>query len=346
MTAAAIAAAERLRPGLEAALERAVGAQKSPMYLMLRYHLGWVDQTGAPEPHPTADRALGMLCLLCAEAAGSGRTGERALPAAAAIELARAFAAVHQDLSDNSPGSQALAPGRRAPLWWAFGHSQGINAGDAMYALARLAVMGLEDQGVPAATVVEATQLLDGACLTLSEHRYRAIQQEAGGVPTAAQHLETLAGTAGVLAGCAAFLGALTAGAPAEARDALGRYGQAAGVAWALRQETNAVWSGASWQGLVEALDKPRSLALLHALATATGEARARLEGAMLRDRMLTDQDLDGLANLLGELGARQYAEAQADHYLGVAEAALEQSGLAPKALDPLRAYARGLAGR
>jgi geranylgeranyl diphosphate synthase type I len=285
-----------------------------------------------------------MLCLLCAEAAGG--QAERALPAAAAIELARAFASVHQDLSDNTPGSQAHTPGGRAPLWWAFGHSQGINAGDALFALARLTIMGLEDHGLPATTIMEAAQMLDGACLTLCEHRYRAIQQEASGVPSAAQHLEMLAGTTGILAGCGASLGALAATASAGVTKALGRYGQAAGVAWALRQEADAMLSHGSRQGLMDALDQPRSLALLHAMETATGEARARLESAMRRDRMLTDQDLDSLARLLEALGARPYAEAQADRYLNAAEAALAQSGLASAALEPLRTYARGLAGR
>ena len=54
-----------------------------------------------------------------------------ALPAAAGVEMAHGFSLIHEELRLGSP-----TRGDRPALWWVWGHAQGINAGDGMYALA------------------------------------------------------------------------------------------------------------------------------------------------------------------------------------------------------------------
>jgi geranylgeranyl diphosphate synthase, type II len=99
-----------------------------------------------PELHGQADsvryalvggkRVRGVICLATAEAAGTD--AERALPAAASLELVHAFSLVHDDLPalDNDAERRG-----RASTWTQFGEGVAVLAGDALLAEAfRLAL--------------------------------------------------------------------------------------------------------------------------------------------------------------------------------------------------------------
>ena len=74
-------------------------------------------------------RVRALICLATAEAAGG--TVERALPAAAAVELVHAFSQVHDDL----PALDDDVERRGQPSVWArFGEPVAILAGDALLA--------------------------------------------------------------------------------------------------------------------------------------------------------------------------------------------------------------------
>jgi geranylgeranyl diphosphate synthase type II len=81
-------------------------------------------------------RVRGVICLATAEAAGAD--AERALPAAASLELVQAFSLVHDDL----PALDNDAERRGRPSTWAeFGEAVAVLAGDALLAEAfRLAL--------------------------------------------------------------------------------------------------------------------------------------------------------------------------------------------------------------
>src|SRR5919205_2021540 len=81
-------------------------------------------------------RVRGVICLATAEAAGAD--AERALPAAASLELVHAFSLVHDDL----PALDNDAERRGRPSTWAeYGEAVAVLAGDALLAAAfRLAL--------------------------------------------------------------------------------------------------------------------------------------------------------------------------------------------------------------
>src|SRR5947207_7618574 len=81
-------------------------------------------------------RVRATICLATAEAAGA--EAERALPAAAALELVHAFSLVHDDLPALDDDRERRG---RASTWARFGEAVGILAGDALLAEAfRLAL--------------------------------------------------------------------------------------------------------------------------------------------------------------------------------------------------------------
>ena len=134
-------------------------------YGMMRYHLGWVDESFRPAETSTGKRLRPMLCLLSCQALGGDP--KQAIPAAGAVELVHSFSLVHDDIEDGSP----VRRGRRA-VWDVWGAPHGINVGDGLFVLARLALHRLAERGVPAHRVMAACLALDQACLALCEGQF------------------------------------------------------------------------------------------------------------------------------------------------------------------------------
>src|SRR5581483_2903253 len=112
---------------------RAPHPQYAEFFNMFHYHLGWSDARGNPLQADTGKRIRPLLCLWSCEAGGGD--WRAALPAAAALELLHNFSLIHDDIEDNSDERRG-----RAAVWKIWGLAQGINAGDAMFVLAHLAL--------------------------------------------------------------------------------------------------------------------------------------------------------------------------------------------------------------
>ena len=92
---------------------------------------------------------------------------QQALPAAGALELIHNFSLVHDDIQDGSHYRR----GRRA-VWDIWGTAHGINVGDGLFVLARLALHRLRARGVPLERCQAATLAFDEACLSLCEGQF------------------------------------------------------------------------------------------------------------------------------------------------------------------------------
>src|SRR5919197_1581593 len=102
---------------------------------MVAYHLGWRDTDLAElaVPAPSGKKLRPAIALLVSEAVCGSIEPARA--AAVALELVHNFSLVHDDIQDRSHLRR-----HRPTLWSLWGTAQGINAGDALFALAQLAL--------------------------------------------------------------------------------------------------------------------------------------------------------------------------------------------------------------
>src|SRR5687768_16142505 len=93
---------DRLDGWLQDVLPESIPATER-FYEMIRYHLGWIDERGAPSSAASTvgKRIRPALALLACESLG-GRADD-ARGAAAAIELVHNFSLVHDDIQDHSP---------------------------------------------------------------------------------------------------------------------------------------------------------------------------------------------------------------------------------------------------
>src|SRR5215471_5084441 len=103
---------------------------------MLEYHLGWRDADLQPlaVPAPAGKKLRPALSMLVCQ--GISGEAEPALPAAAAVELIHNFSLVHDDIQDRSELRR-----HRPTVWSLWGAAQGINAGDALFALAQIVIL-------------------------------------------------------------------------------------------------------------------------------------------------------------------------------------------------------------
>lgn len=243
---------------------------------MARYHLGWVTPDFRPVAPGAVDqgkRLRPMLALLCCQAAGGRR--EQAAPLAAAIELLHNFTLVHDDIQDRSPTRR-----HRPTVWTLWGAAQAINAGDALFAAAHLALYQLRERNVPDSLVLDllaafermTLDIVSGQVLDLSFENRRDVAAET--------YLTMISGKTAAIVEYAAWAGALIGGASADEARRWAEFGLALGLGFQVQDDLLGVWGAASVTGKAEADDirrKKQSLPVILLLAAVNERDRAEL---------------------------------------------------------------------
>ncbi len=290
----------------------------APFYGMMAYHLGWQEASGQPVAGPAGKRLRPLLCLLAAEVAGPW---ERALPAAAAVELVHNFTLVHDDIEDHSP----LRRGRPT-VWSLWGVPQAINAGDGLFILARTALLRLGRRGVRESVVLQAVELLDGAVLRICEGQFLDLAFERRLDVTESDYTEMVARKTAALLEAAVHLGALAGGAPDGVIAALRAYGAALGLAFQVQDDLLGVWGEESRTGKPAAADihgRKLGLPAVHALAHSSPADRAALVQVYGGSGAVDPGDVATVLAVLERAGTRAYVERAAARYHQEAQSAL-----------------------
>lgn len=318
---------------LHQVVQRTGGPGLEEMRYMLAYHMGWEGPGAGPEARGKRLRPQFVL-LTCAAAGGEW---QRALPAAAAVELLHNFSLIHDDIEDNSP----LRRGRET-LWKRWGVPQAINAGDALFTLAYLALLDLE-RHVPAAVGMEAMRILQEACLHLTQGQYLDLSYESRRDLTEDAYWPMIAGkTAALLSACTG-LGALVGGAGPEARAAYCEFGRSVGLAFQAQDDLLGIWGNAALTGKSadsDLLSGKKSLPVLYGLGQNGPFAQRWMSGP------ITAAEVPGLAAQLEQEGARAYTQERANELTNQALAALDQATPQGEAGAALRSLAVKLLSR
>ncbi len=310
-----------------------------PLYDVLRYHLGWADENGMPA-EATGKLLRPSLVLLCAEAVGGDAA--TVLPAASAVEFIHNFSLIHDDIEDRSE----LRHGRPT-VWKRWGVPLAVNAGDGLWALARLAAYRLSERGVGAEQALEAVRRLDVACLRLCEGQDRDIRFEGDTAVSVDDYLRMARGKAGELMATAASLGAIVLGRTPEVVEGLGEYGMRLGIAFQMRDDVLGIWGDSARTGKAEADDlyaRKISSPVVHALGQARGRDRAALVERYGRE--MDGEGVEAVLAILERTGAREAAERLAAEAAGEAERVLDDIAMPAAARDELGALARFAAER
>ncbi|HLI15227.1 MAG TPA: polyprenyl synthetase family protein [Acidimicrobiales bacterium] len=313
------------------ALRRAVATLSPELRPLAEYHLGWRDASGDAVESDGGKGIRPALAVLSAEAVGA--PGEVGVPGAVAVELVHNFSLIHDDVIDED------AERRHRPTVWAlFGVGQAVIVGDALIALAQQVVLGPDaaaGAGRAARCLADATAaMIAGQALDMAFETVPAID--------VAGCLAMEAGKTGALLGCAASLGAILAGAPAETVSALDRYGVELGLAFQAVDDLLGIWGDPAVTGKPAWSDlRQRKKTLPVVAALAAGGARAEELAALLASEHLEEAQVARAAQLVEACGGRSAATAEARRRLDAALGALGEVALVERTRAELTELAR-----
>jgi geranylgeranyl diphosphate synthase type I len=285
-----------------------VGGDESALMPLLEYHLGWRDPTLGPlaVPAPSGKKLRSGLALLVCESVMGDVAPAR--DAAVAVELVHNFSLVHDDIQDHSETRR-----HRPTVWSIWGMEQGINVGDALFALAQATIVGARtaDRAAQAAELAQA-------CVRLAEGQYLDLELQRGSLLlTPDAYVGMIERKTGALFACACWLGAHAAGAGEVRRDAFADYGRALGVAFQEQDDVLGVWGSETETGKPAAADViSRKKALPAALALARPDVPAWLRAAYAGDGDLSPDTVARVIAFFDAAGIRAEAEQRvAVHY-------------------------------
>ncbi|MFJ8952405.1 MULTISPECIES: family 2 encapsulin nanocompartment cargo protein polyprenyl transferase [unclassified Streptomyces] len=322
------------RTAVDPELRRAVDALPVSMRRVARYHFGWEHADGTPATG-NAGKAVRPALVLAAARALGGRP-ERAVRAAAAVELTHNFTLLHDDVMDRDATRR-----HRPTAWTVFGDADAILTGDAIQAQAQRM---LAEEGHPAATAAAAR--LAACVVELCEGQAVDVALE-GRDPADVSLAETLAmaeAKTGALLGCACAVGGLYAGAGEEEVEALDAFGRCAGLAFQLIDDVIGIWGDPVRTGKPACADlavRKKSLPVVAALASggAAADELAALYGPP-GPKKEGVAELEAIALAVERAGGRDWAQAQAADHMSRAVDRLSQAVPVPEAADGLLSLA------
>jgi len=250
-----------------------------------------------------------VLCLLACR--GVGGDPYLALPAAAGVELVHNFSLVHDDIQDVSPLRR-----HRPTVWKKWGVAQAINAGDALFALSRLALLRLEGKGVPARRVLLAARLLDEACFALCQGQYLDIALEKRPRVSRRTYFRMVRGKTSALLEASLALGAIVGGREGDALEPLQLFGRNLGLAYQLQDDALGLGGEAAVVGKVspDIRSKKKAFPVVYALEKAVGREGEELR-RLYRKSALAPEDIGRVMALLNRMGALEYTMKLAQGY-------------------------------
>lgn len=316
------------------------GGHARPLYDMLAYHLGLDDDGG-----PRGKRMRPLLGLLAYESL----TGDyhAALPGAAAVELGHNFSLVHDDIEDADRERR-----HRPTLWAIWGVPLAINAGDALFALSRLALYRLLEGGFSERRVLALMRVYDETCLALCEGQYLDISFERESEVTVEAYLEMIGKKTAALVGASVQAGAILATDDADTIEAYRRFGYDLGMAFQMADDVKGTFWTSAASGKPEAGDvrkRKKTLPLVWALEHASDADRRRLTEIYQPaggtdvfgaggEAGMSDADVAEVLQILERCGAREHALSEARRYRDLALAHLDRLPCAPDRREEMAA--------
>jgi len=329
--------ADKTRPSIKEGIQRVItqsgdhgcGGLKE----MITYQLGWTGENAGPEAEGKQIRPL--LVLLAAEAAGG--EWRRALPAAAAVELIHNFSLIHDDIEDRSDTRRG-----RPALWKLWGEAQAINTGDAMFALANLAVLNLEDTTTNEISL-QASILFNSTCLRLTQGQHLDIHFEDLDHVSYDDYWLMVAGkTAALLAFCLE-VGALSAETSPEIQSFYRDFGHYLGLAFQVQDDILGIWGKKDKIGksnIGDLIERKKTIPVLFGLNQKKEFYKRWSSGP------ISPEDVLELSQLLEAEGSLAYAQTEAERLTIQALAALEKAQTQGEAGSALRELADKLLNR
>jgi Geranylgeranyl pyrophosphate synthase len=325
---------------VEAELKESANGRSSTLFDMLKYHMGWQDESGHPCHKKSGKFVRSTLCLLSCQAVGGDTS--IILPAAASLELIHNFSLIHDDIQDASWERH-----NRPTLWKLWGQPQAINAGDAMLCLAYLTLLKLKQNGVTESKIIHSTHMLNQACMELCEGQYLDIDYESRLDINIEDYINMIAKKTAALIAASTLLGAYLSTEDERIINCLHEFGKELGLAYQIRDDILGIWGIAAKIGKSKSdiSQRKKTLPVVYGLENSKGEDRKMIE-KLYTQESIQGEDITEVVRILDRLETRDYAQKLLEQYYHQALAQLDTARLDISRQAPLREASRFLVER
>ncbi len=300
-----------------------------PLYDMMRYHLGWLDENLRTIGQYRGKRFRPILCML-AYYSLSG-VYDKALPAAAAIELIHNFSLIHDDIEDRDEERR-----HRQTVWKLWGEAQAINAGDGMHVMANLAALRLKDKNVTDSIIVEVIQILNETVMLLCEGQYLDISFEDRVDVSAKEYLDMIYRKTAALIEASLHVGSLLATMDESVIKRFRKFGRDMGMAFQIRDDIIGTWGDTESTGKPKGSDifnKKKTLPVVYTFENSSGSEKEALLKIYGKE-ILSERDVEFIITFMDKKGAYEYAQNTASEFEESAMNELKKLKLNEEAMD------------
>lgn len=289
-----------------------------PLYDILRYHLGFLDERLQPATADRGKRIRPKLCLLSCAAAGGDP--DLAMPIAAAIEILHNFTLIHDDIQDQSPLRR-----HRPTVWSLWGASQAINVGDAMFAVAHLACSHRGERPYDPTRALQLSEQLHRTTLRIVEGQVLDLSFEERPEIRVADYLNMIRGKTAAIIRYACWAGGRIADSPLA--GTLGDFGEALGIGFQIQDDYLGVWGAPDDTGKAAAGDirrRKKALPTVMLMERAYPADRTDLDTLFASDE-LTEDAVGAVLDLMDRYEIRNDVRAEVRRWHDEAQVRLQE---------------------
>jgi geranylgeranyl diphosphate synthase, type I len=308
---------------------RAIGPA-APMYKMLQYFMGFLDEKFQEEATGAGGKRFRpALCLFIAEGYGAR---DEALNSALAIELFHNFTLIHDDVEDRDEVRR-----NRPTVWKLWGVNQAINSGDMQsLLLSELCVSAGPGLGLNLLSSFE--EVIEGQYLD-----FELADQPIGSESVSEERALLVAQKkTGALIAAAAECAGIAARQSIDERERLHAYGIATGMVFQLADDYRSIWETKKSTGKdthSDIREHKRTLPFFAAYKELEGDAKKRLAELYGLQRRLSEPEITEALSIINSTEARSYTLSVIRKYAADAKKSAEKlSGP-----DEMRAVLTGL---
>lgn len=312
-----------------------------PLYDIMKYHLGWLDEDLKPVEQYGGKRFRPTMCLLTYNAISG--VYDKALPAASAIELIHNFSLIHDDIEDMDTERR-----HKPTVWKRWGIPHAINAGDGMHVMANIAALRLDELNVTHSKIIDVIRVLNLTVMELCEGQYLDMSFEGRIDVTTDMYLEMVSRKTAALIEASPHIGAMLATNDEELVGHFKKFGRKIGIAFQIIDDIIGIWQRTESTGKPMASDiknKKKTLPVLYAFEKASKKDRDILIDTYNKNE-LSDDDVAKILNVLEDTCARDAAQKIATKFEREALEELDQTGIKNDAMNKLRALTNFLVDR
>ena len=244
------------------------------------------------------------LTLLSCQAVGG--KPEKALKAAAAIELTHTFSLIHDDIMDNDDTRRGKPAGHK--VW---GEPLAILAGDSLFAKSFELLSQSAEDNIAYERVVDALQVLTNSCINICEGQALDMAFEDTFNVTKDEYMNMIYKKTGDLITASTTIGAIMGGASSNEIQALRTYGKQIGLAFQIQDDYIDLTGDESIGKPVgsDLVEGKKTLMVVYALEKANKEDHDRLvELLEANDESIIPEAME----ILEKYGAINYARSKA----------------------------------